>query len=268
MKTIRKSLFLILMLFVFVLGASISVFASGYDFTYESVYKGKSYDKNGHQLSIDELTISGKRTHRIFVSTNYVYSRFRISGGYGVMNSVFTNGKNFIYVLNGATSDQPKEIRCYSWETSSSREIARTKISSLVACNGKYLFYTVKSKDGSLPLYRLTLSSGKTKKIIPDANVVKYGNGKYLAWRKTGASRLNSQLYVMKKDGTGVKKISKVMSAAFYKKKIYYKRFISKKGRDIYVKIYSCNLTGKNKKALTKKIKLNKVPARYLKMGL
>ena len=224
-------------------------------------------------LSVVKFPILGNNAYRILASNTFTYYPLRLSGNYGAINTVLTNGKQIFYVLNGTAPDAPKEVRLFNWKDHSDKKItslkaSRTTFISLCVCNGKYLFYTVLSEGGPCALYRLTISSGKTKKIIPDASIIKYGYGKYVSWREPGDMWTNVPVYVMNKDGTGVKKIAKAISAAIYKKNIYFVKCIScKKGKN-YVKIYRCDLNGKNIKAVTKTINYFSIPSKYKKVGI
>ena len=205
--TKKNTLLLLCGLFVLLICTNISVQAANYDFTYEPVGPGEVYDKNGHQIKVQQIKISDRYTFRILVSTNHK-NEFTITGSYGTGMIVFANSKEFIYLLNGKPYDSKAEIRRYNWSTKKSTLITKKKADDLAIFNGKYLFYILE-KESEFPLYRYSMSTGKTKKILDDVTTIKYGNKKYLVWKEPGDFPTNASIYVMNKNGGDIKKFAK-----------------------------------------------------------
>ena len=264
---IRQRLVILCGLFLVLLFGCVSIQAASYDFTYEPVYPDTYYYKNGHQLEIQRVYISGKYAYKILVSTNNKGSKSTITGKYGAGFTVLAGKNDFIYLLKGQSYESKSEIRRYNWKTKKSTLIAKIRATDIELFNGKYLFYTLE-QDGEFPLYRYSVSTGKTKKLFNDATIFKYGNGKYLVWREPGDFPNNVPIYVMNKNGGGIKRICKALNAVIYKNKIYYKKYVSYKNGVTDVIIYRCDLDGKNLKAMTKKINYNNIPEKYRNIGL
>ena len=167
-----------------------------------------------------------------------------------------------------ARTDTPHvkaHIICYDFDKNKDYTVAKIKVDDLAECNGKYLFYYKNIDQGGGQLWKLNLSSRKRRKIDDYIAYIKYGDGRYLLGPVSGDVS-PTPIYIMKKNGTGKKKICKAIGANIYKKKVYYIKYCGNDKGKILAKVCSCDFNGKNKKNLTKKMYYNDIPEKYKKI--
>lgn len=255
-STLRFIHLSILAILVMLISSASLVYADKYDFSYKLVRPGESYSQNGRRVEV----INNMDTMKINIYKNNQLKYSCYSGG----RTSFTNGHK-VFISLKTTSNKKAKIIYYDFDKSKDYTVAKIKVDNLAECNGKFLFYYKNMDQGGGELWRLNISTKKKKKIDDQVAYIKYSDGRYIFGPESGDSS-KTPVYLMKKDGTGKKKICEAIGAGIYKKKVYYKLDYGYKNGKYLVKIYRCDFNGKNKKALTKKIPYDKVPDKYEKI--
>lgn len=243
--------------------ASVPVMAAKYDFSYKTVSGGETYDTKSSYVNVDYMDMAGYYRLYLVKSGRYL-ARHRVNG---ITGTAVANGRYVYYAIKPVKGNNyyaPKTVYRYDFKKDTFKKICELDgLVDIIAFNGKYLFYS--KAGGTVPaLYRYSISTKKTKKIDEYSMRMEYKDGKYLTHFEPGDGE--SVSYLLNKDGSGKKKICRAIHAAIMNKKVYYVKLITYKGTNSIVKVYSVNFNGKNRKAVTGKIKYSSLPKKHKKI--
>jgi hypothetical protein len=170
-----------------------------------------------------------------------------------------TNGKILYYVKKSSKSTSypyKKVIYKYTISSGKSAKITSGTEYTVCGCSGTYLYYGKQTEEGGINLYAINVKTKKKVHMVDNAGGVAV-SGKRVVVDTSSGDLGNYPIYSFKVSGKDKKKI---VDGRFLKvdgSKIYY----AKVSKDYKQKIYTCSLTGKNKKAVTKW--LTEIPSKY-----
>ncbi len=177
--------------------------------------------------------------------------------------SFVTNGKEIYYTVEGKrVSDYEFENTIYRYDIVSGK---KTKIIkgvqyTVCACNGRYLYYGINREADGFDVYALNLKNGKKHFMTAGVGSTIVVGKKVFTVGHTAGIPFNTNIYIYKENGTNKKLFLKGETMKIDGNKIKY-IIVNKEGTKS--KIYSCDLNGKHKKALTGW--LTRIPDSYWK---
>lgn len=177
--------------------------------------------------------------------------------------SFVTNGEILYYAKEGKKNEDYESMNTiykYIVKTGKKEKIAAGINYTVCGCSGKYLYCGTNNGADGVDLYAVNVKT-KKKKHMTDVVGGVYVSGNRVVTSTNSGDVGNYPIYSFKLNGSHKKKITDGILLSVKKKKIYYGK-VKSDGKEKF-KVYSCSLTGKNKKALTGWIDWDKVPKEY-----
>lgn len=161
-----------------------------------------------------------------------------------------TNGKDLYYAKQGKKIDEyqyKNTIYKYNIKTKKNTKIVSGTEYTVMGCTGKYLYCGTEQYADGIKLYAFNLKTKKKKYMTNYVGSIFISGNRVITSQNTGAPA-NLPMYSFKLNGTGKIKIGEGGVLKVQNNRVYYSIVNDRCDK---FKIYTCSLTGKNKKAIT-----------------